>query len=134
MMPTPPYSRISITLPPEVLAAADRFAKEYDRPRSWVFVEAIRRFGEAEGVGPDQDQYPPDSRAPAEVAVDLGAQSLAQLHADLALSPEERVRASEGRATADQKDLEPRQRTDQILFFDRFEDYLRWDQRSRGTS
>jgi hypothetical protein len=43
-MPATNYSRISITLPPEVLAAADRLAKRLDRPRSWVVAEAIRRF------------------------------------------------------------------------------------------
>ncbi|MBA3498014.1 MAG: ribbon-helix-helix protein, CopG family, partial [Gemmatimonadales bacterium] len=35
-----PYARISITLPREVLAAADSQAKALDRPRSWVIAEA----------------------------------------------------------------------------------------------
>jgi hypothetical protein len=43
-MSSPQYSRISITLPPETLAAADGLARALDRPRSWVVAEAIRRF------------------------------------------------------------------------------------------
>ncbi|MGH7528616.1 MAG: ribbon-helix-helix domain-containing protein, partial [Gemmatimonadales bacterium] len=40
----PSYARVSITLPREVLAAADRHARELDRPRSWVIAEAVRSY------------------------------------------------------------------------------------------
>jgi hypothetical protein len=43
-MTTTQFSRISITLPPATLAAADELARALDRPRSWVVAEAIRRF------------------------------------------------------------------------------------------
>jgi hypothetical protein len=36
--------RIAITVPRELLAAADRQARALDRSRSWVIAEAIRRF------------------------------------------------------------------------------------------
>ena len=39
-----PYARISVTLPKEILAAADRRAKQLDRPRSWVIAEALRQW------------------------------------------------------------------------------------------
>ena len=39
-----PYARISITLPAEDLAAADRLAAQQDRSRSWIVAEAIRRY------------------------------------------------------------------------------------------
>lgn len=43
-MPRQPgrYARIAITLPRELLVAADRRARELDRSRSWVIAEAIR--------------------------------------------------------------------------------------------
>src|SRR5881397_3956852 len=38
------FTRISITLPRDVLAAADRRARALDRSRSWLIVEAIRAY------------------------------------------------------------------------------------------
>ena len=37
-------TRISITLPPEVLQAADKRARALDRSRSWLIVAAIRTY------------------------------------------------------------------------------------------
>ncbi len=81
-MPKAPYSRIAITLPPEVLAAADRLARAHDRSRSWIVAEAIRRYAAA--------AEPDPVRAPG-----LGPYRLDQLTRDLAGSPEDRVRAAE---------------------------------------
>lgn len=132
-MPNYTYSRISITLPPEVLAAADRLAKEHDRPRSWVFAEAIRRFGgPAVAVPALAREAEPDRAAP--VAPEQGDDRLDRLADDLALSPEERVRAAEQLAMVERPERESGQGSDQILFFNRFEEYLRWDQRSRSAS
>ena len=130
------YSRISITLPPEVLAAADRLAKRLDRPRSWVFAEAVRRLasGESADPNPPQGTIPggPERVRPGPESPTLEAEQLAQLQADLELSVEERVQAAEERArAAPQASRHP---GDQILFFNRFEEYLRWDERSRGAS
>src|ERR671924_279070 len=69
-----PYARISITLPHEVLAAADRHAKALDRPRSWVIAEAIKSY-----------------RSP-----EVAAARQQHLLADLRLHPEARLRRAEG--------------------------------------
>jgi hypothetical protein len=43
------YARIAITIPERDLAAADRLAKQLDRPRSWVLAEAVRRLAKSWG-------------------------------------------------------------------------------------
>lgn len=134
-MPAHSYSRISITLPPEVLAAADRLARQLDRPRSWVFAEAVRRLASAEIATPAPPAGPSAGGQERSVLVpespSLEAGQLAELQADLELSVEERVHAAEERARAAPQ--ESRRPGDQILFFNRFEEYLRWDERSRGV-
>ena len=77
-----PYARIAITLPAPDLAAADRLAKAQDRSRSWIIAEAIRRY--AAGSEPEPPRTP-----------GLGPYRLEQLKADLALSPEQRIRAAQ---------------------------------------
>jgi hypothetical protein len=115
-MPTTKYARIAITLPEEDLAAADRIAKDLDRSRSWVIAEAIRVYA-ARPV--DSPQLP--------LALGLGASRLAQLRADLALTPEQRVREAE--ATAHAVPRRDRGRVNRVVFFERFEDYLDWKTR-----
>lgn len=81
-MSTPkPFSRVTITIPPEDLAAADRMAKAQDRSRSWIIAEAIRKYVAVE-PGPVR-------------AEGLGPYRLDQLIRDLALTPERRVRVAE---------------------------------------
>lgn len=76
-----PFSRITITVPPEDLAAADRLAEAQDRSRSWIIAEAIRKYvaGESE---------------PAR-AEGIGPYRLDQLIRDMALTPEQRVQVAE---------------------------------------
>ncbi len=112
-----PYARISLTLPPEVLAEADRLAKELDRSRSWVIAEAIRRLASEDGVVPSTLPAPDGSR-------------LAQLLTDLARSREERVVASERLAAAAAGSS--RGDRDQLLSFRSYQGYLRWDTRTGG--
>jgi hypothetical protein len=76
-----PFSRVTITVPPEDLAAADRLAKAQDRSRSWIIAEAIRKYVAAE---------PEPVRAEG-----LGPYRLDQLIRDLALTPERRVQVAE---------------------------------------
>lgn len=38
------HAKITISLPPEDLATADRLALKLDRSRSWIRAEALRRF------------------------------------------------------------------------------------------
>lgn len=105
-----PYARISITLPREVLAAADSHARTLDRPRSWVVAEAIRSY------------LPPG-------AAEVMAARRRHLLTDLRLTPEERLR----RAVALLR-LAPgggRGRRAQIIGFDSPEDFIAWKKARR---
>jgi predicted transcriptional regulator len=112
------YARISITLPREVLAAADSQAKALDRPRSWVIAEAIRSYG-----GGLRDQ----ATAPAGAA-EVAAGRQQHLLADLRRTPEERLR----RAAALLR-LAPGSGTGraQIIGFDSYEDFAAWKKARR---
>ena len=116
-----PLKRISVTIPRDVLAAADRRARELGRSRSWVVAEAIRRYTRA---------VPNAVREPAShpYRAGLGASRLAQLEADLALTAEARVREAERTAREAELVRGPR-RGRQILQFDDYVDYLDWKNR-----
>ena len=114
-MPRTPYSRIAVTVPRDVLAAADRLAKALDRPRSWVVAEALRRYAAS---APS-----PSALSPPAVG-GLGPSRLAQLEADLRLTPEERVRAAEDTERATRR--RRRGGTQRVIAFERYEDYLEW--------
>jgi len=115
-------SRISITIPEELIAAADRRAAELERSRSWVLVDALRQYlARPEGAVHE-----------GEVAYlgGLGAQRMAQLEADLRLTAEERV--IEAERTLDVEDVRRSSRKaqqDRLLTFDRYEDYVDWKRR-----
>jgi hypothetical protein len=113
---SPPYARIAITLPVDDLVAADRAAREQDRSRSWVIAEAVRAY----------TAKPRATPRPA-AAQGLGPSRLAQLAADLGLTPEERVREAEATARAVQR--HQRGRIQRVISFERFEDYLDWKAR-----
>ena len=114
MSKRPSYARIAITLPRDLLVAADRQARALDRSRSWVIAESIRRFARDAASEP---------RSEVRARPGLGESRQAQLVADLRLSPEQRVREAEEtlRATAATTRGRPG-----IIGFDRFEDYLDW--------
>ena len=115
-------ARISITIPEELVAAADRRAAELERSRSWVLVDALRQvLARPEGAVRE-----------GEVAylAGLGAQRTAQLEADLRLTAEERV--IEAERTLDVEDVRRSSRKaqqDRLLTFDRYEDYVDWKRR-----
>ena len=113
------YARISITLPREVLAAADSHAKSLDRPRSWVIAEAIRSYRSG---APSQPEAPPG-------AAEVATARRQHLQSDLKRAPEERLR----RAAALLR-LAPGSGTGrraQIIGFDSYEDFATWKQ-ARG--
>ena len=114
-----PYARISITLPREVLAAADSQAKALDRPRSWVVAEAIRSYG---GAVPDQPAAP--SGAP-----EVAAARRQHLLADLRRTPEERLHAAAGLLRLAPGAGGPRRA--QIIGFDSLEDFAAWKRARR---
>ncbi len=124
----PVFARISITLPEPVLAAADKLAKRLDRSRSWVIAEAIRRFG-GEGL-PAAAPSPGVVRETITNPYAPHLQEIAQanerrLRADLAVTPETRVRQAEEVLRLGQMVRPPRARA-QIIGFDSYEDYYQW--------
>jgi predicted transcriptional regulator len=125
-----PYARIAITLPRADLAAADRLARAHDRSRSWIIAEALRRYAagaaatddEPAEVGSGRRERPDPGRVTG-----LGASRRAQLQRDLRATPEERVRLAEETSRVDE--LAERAGRPQLLFFDRYEDYVDWKRR-----
>jgi len=117
-------ARISITLPRDVLAAADRRARALDRSRSWLIVEALRTYlatpaGSA-SVGVRESDAP--VYAVREVA-DARRQHLA---ADLKRSPAERLQRAE-QLTRLARQVRPRRgRRQQVIGFDSYEDFYEW--------
>jgi len=111
-----PYARIAITLPPEDLDAADRLASQWDRSRSWIIAEAVRRMVAAERSTPELHEQRPQQSS-------LGESRLSQLRRDLALTPEQRVLLAEETLgnvpSATEAPLGSR-------FFDHYDDFLDW--------
>jgi hypothetical protein len=106
-------TRISMTIPGDVLRRADRLARALDRSRSWVLAEGVRRLetgtarAEPRGAAPRLDSYRSQ-----------------QLAADRALSTEERVLAAERTA----REVPVRSFGRLFITFDRPEDWLHWKQ------
>ena len=116
-----PYARISITLPRDVLEAADRQAKVLDRPRSWVIAEAIRSYRGGGGA-------PSEHAAPAG-ASDVAAARRQHLWADLKLTPEERLRRAAALLRLNAGSGTGRRA--QIIGFNSYEDFAAWKRARR---
>ena len=119
-----PFARIAITLPQEVLAAADRLAERLDRSRSWVIAEAVRQFAAREST----EGTP--ARMVREPVWSPYATSLAQsarrrhLQSEELLSPEERLHRAE-----ELLQLAPPRRSaalKQVIGFGSWDDFARW--------
>ena len=121
--------RISMTIAPDVLEAADRLAGRWGRSRSWVISEALRRLA----------AQPIESAWPAAVAEPLqneGFVAVASVKADqlrrtAALSPADRLREAEslvrlGRAAR------PRHRRAQVVGFATLDDFAQWKKARRS--
>ena len=113
-------SRISITIPEELIVEADQKAGALDRSRSWVLVEALRQYL-AEPVASVREPE-------VQYVAGLGPSRTAQLEADLQLTPEERVLEAERTLLVDEARSQPPTR-DRLLTFERYEDYLEWKRR-----
>lgn len=112
-------TRITITLPRDLLAAADARARQLDRSRSWVVADALRNSVAAHRVS---------EPAPLPYGTRLDEYRRAQLQADLALTPEERVLEAE--RTAREAELVRGVSSGAgVRFFDRYEDYIKWKRR-----
>src|SRR5205809_455443 len=90
------FTRISITLPRDVLAAADRRARALDRSRSWLIVEALRAYLATPARSPSAAVREPD--APVYVVREVADARRQHLAADLKRSPAERLRRAEALA------------------------------------
>lgn len=108
MPPGNPLARISMTIPADLVRRADRLARQWDRSRSWVLAEGIRRLG--------------DRPAEVDPAQALDEYRQGQLADDLRLSPEDRVIAAERTA----REALTRSFGRLFVTFDRAEDYLAW--------
>lgn len=112
MPPDSPLTRISMTIPPDVLRRADRIAKRAGRSRSWVLTDAVRRLAEPAAQAPAMSGTVPR----------LDASRRALLAADLALTPTDRVVAAERTA----REVPVRRFGALFVTFDRVEDYHEW--------
>lgn len=113
--------RITITIPGDLVEAADERADALHRSRSWVLSEALRAY--LARLSAHMLREPP-----ATYAAGPGPGRLAQLEADLALTPEERVAAAEETALVAELSL-PRPRRDQVLIFASVEEFHAWESR-----
>ena len=123
------YARIAITLPKELLASLDRRAKDLDRSRSGVIVDAIRAYLAIPVPVPSAVREP---FAPAYGADPFGQARRDQLEHDLAKSPAERLQWIEEAAQLARQVRPPRGRRNQIIAFDSFEDFWEWKRASRA--
>ncbi len=126
-----PLERISITIPKDVLEAADRRAAELDRSRSWVVVDALRRYLGSVGAGRSEGQA---ARVVHEVAPilyvagEVAEARLRHLRAELALSPSERLRRAEELGSL-ARQAQRRGRRQQAIGFESYEDFYEWKKR-----
>jgi len=119
--------RISITLPKDVLEAADRRARAMDRSRSWLIVEAVRAYLAAPASGRVRE-----ADAPAYAVQEVADARRQHLLADLKRSPAERLRRAEelGRLA---RQVRPRGgRREQVIGFDSYEDFYAWKRAHRA--
>ncbi len=111
-------TRITITLPKDLLAAADARARRLDRSRSWVLAEALRVL---------LTERTPVVREPvtAYAAREVEDARRRHLASDLRLVPGERLRRAEelGRLARSAQQRGPRH---QVVAFDSYEDYYEW--------
>ena len=120
-----PIARISITIPAALAKQADREAKRSKRSRSWLIAEAVRRYLQE---APSSEVV--REAAPAPYVIGLSEQRLAQLHADMRLTPEERVKEAERTARAARSmGRAAYGRITRMVGFERYEDYLDYKRR-----
>lgn len=118
----PAVARTSITLPPGDLSLADRIAARLDRSRSWVFAEAIRRWG---GARPAAEVASPSPAPEPSVPPGPALPPAIDPAAGLKLSPTARLERSQ-ELTAEFRRAHPRAERIQIVAFGSLEDYRDW--------
>ncbi|SRR6266480_2421834 len=118
------FSRISITLPRDVLAGADRRARALDRSRSWLLVEALRTYLATPARSPNAGVGEPD--APVYAVREVADARRQHLAADLKRSPAERLRRADELARLARQVRPRRGRRQQVIGFDSYEDFYEW--------
>jgi predicted transcriptional regulator len=115
--------RISITLPKDVLEAADQRARALDRSRSWLIVEAIRAY-----LGALAAARVRETEAPAYAVEEVADARRRHLLTDLKRSPAERLRRAEdlARLARQARSRRGRGRRNQVIGFDSYEDFYEW--------
>lgn len=118
-------TRISITIPDNLVAALDRKAKDLDRSRSWVIAQAVRQFLETPGSAGKPTLAVREPSPPPYAALEVAAARRQHLKTDLALPPAERLRRAEelGRLA---RRAQRRGVRNQVIGFDSYEDYYEW--------
>lgn len=122
-------ARISITIPDDLVAAADQRAAELERSRSWLLVEALRSYLRTTGARAVHEStrspYGSTSVEATELAPQIAAAWRRRLQAELQLSPAARLeRAEELFRLAEE--VHPRRPRTQIIGFDSYEDFYAW--------
>ena len=115
-----PLTRISITVPKDLVTAADCRARELDRSRSWVLTEALRGYLASGPVIVREPTVPYDASA------DVAEARRRRLLDDLQLSPAERLRATDELVRLSRMVREPRALRAQVIGFDSYDDFYEW--------
>jgi len=123
------FTRISMTLPRDVLVAADRRARALDRSRSWLIVEAIRAYLATPLAAPAGVREPD---APAYGVQEVAAARRRHLAADLKRSPAERLRRAEELVRVARQVRPRRGQRQQVIGFDTYEDFYEWKRARRA--
>ena|SRR5258706_102383 len=119
--------RISITLPKDVLDAADKRARALDRSRSWVIVEAIRAY-----VAAPAGFRVREADVPGYAVEEVADARRRHLVADLKRSPAERLRRVEDLVRVARQVRPKRVRREQVIGFDSYEDFYEWKRAHRA--
>jgi hypothetical protein len=127
-------TRITITIPEELVREADAKAEQLGRSRSWVLAEALRGYlrGAPSRVVRETATRPYRSNRwgqagpiPVDAAPEVAESRRRRLRAELALAPLERLQRAE--EIAQLGEIAPRPRIGaQIVAFDSYEDYYEW--------
>src|SRR2546421_579908 len=124
------FTRVSITLPRDVLAAADRRARGLERSRSWLVVEALRAYPATPAGSPSGGGAGPG--APGDAVRGVAAARRRHRGAYLKRSPAGRLRRGEQPARL-ARQVRPRGgRRQQLIGFDSYEDFYEWKRARRA--
>jgi hypothetical protein len=121
-------TRITVTLPAELVRAADTAAEAQDRSRSWIVADALRR-GLATPGAPVRE-IPAVAHTATPHAEAFAAAQLQHLADDLALTPVERLTRL-GEMAALTQHARRRSSRDQVLAFDAYDEFYAWKTRRR---